>query len=187
MLGFRRGGCDEAGVEDQCDRKSMHGFRGGGCDEELMKPAPAWIPNLGAWIPNLGFRGLNSVEVDARKPPFDVTKIRSLDSEAWIPDAAKRLMWQCCQQCGKCTNLERENARQLERNSLKYFFIPLTLRISWICVVSTAGNFVQPRSIMEIGTPPIGRRTPPIGLRLDVAADWTLGRTSDPKIRVEDS
>jgi hypothetical protein len=46
---------------------------------------------------------------------------------------------------------------------------------------------VQPRSIMEIGTPPIGRRTPPIGHRLDVAADWTLGRTSDPKIRVEDS
>ena len=119
MLGFRRGGCDEAGVEDQCDRKSMHGFCGRGCDEELMKPAPAWIPNLGAWIPNLGFRGLNSVEMDARKPPFDVTKIRSLDSEAWIPDAAKRLMWQCCRQCGKCTNLERENARQLERNLLK--------------------------------------------------------------------
>jgi len=27
--------------------------------------------------------------VDARKPASDVTKIRSLDSEAWIPDAAK--------------------------------------------------------------------------------------------------
>ena len=48
-------------------------------------------------------------------------------------------------------------------------------------------NFVQPRSIMEIGTPPIGRRTPPIGHRLDVAADWTLRCTSDPKIRDEDS
>ena len=37
----------------------------------------------------LGFRSLDSVEVDSRKPAFDVTKIRSLDSEAWIPDAAK--------------------------------------------------------------------------------------------------
>jgi len=24
---------------------------------ELMKPAPAWIQNLGAWIPKLGFSG----------------------------------------------------------------------------------------------------------------------------------
>ena len=37
----------------------------------------------------LGFRSLDSVEVDSRKPEFDVTKIRSLDSKAWIPDAAK--------------------------------------------------------------------------------------------------
>ena len=29
------------------------------------------------------------MKVDARKQAFDVTKIRSLDSEAWIPDAAK--------------------------------------------------------------------------------------------------
>ena len=29
------------------------------------------------------------MEVDARKPAFDVTKIRSLDSEAWIQDAMK--------------------------------------------------------------------------------------------------
>ena len=32
---------------------------------------------------------MNSVEVDARKPAFDVTKFRSLDSEAWIVDAMK--------------------------------------------------------------------------------------------------
>ena len=75
-------------------------------------------------------------------------------------------MWQCCRQCGKFTNLARENTRQLERNSLKQFFIPLTLTISWICVVSTARDFVKPRS-MEFGTPLIGRRTPPIGRRLD--------------------
>ena len=34
---------------------------------------------------------------------------------------------------------------------MKQFFIPLSLRISLICVVSTARDSVQPRS-MEIGT-----------------------------------
>ena len=49
-----------------------------------MKPGPLGFRTL-----ELGFRSLDSVDVDARKPAFDVTKIRSLDSEAWIPDAAK--------------------------------------------------------------------------------------------------
>ena len=62
--------------------------------------------------------------MDARKQAIDVNKICSLDSEAWIPDAGhhavkQRIDGQCCLQCGKFTNLERENARQLERNSLK--------------------------------------------------------------------
>ena len=43
----------------------------------------------------------------------------------------------CCRKYGKFTTFERENARQLERNSMKYFFKRLTLRISWTCVVST--------------------------------------------------
>ena len=37
----------------------------------------------------LGFQSLDSVEVDVRKPAFELTKIQSLDSEAWIPDAVK--------------------------------------------------------------------------------------------------
>ena len=31
-------------------------------------------------------------------------------------------MWQSCQQCGKFTNLERENARQLESNFVEIIF-----------------------------------------------------------------
>ena len=49
----------------------------------------------------------------------DVTEIRSLDFEAWIPDAAKPRIDLAVLVYGKFTNLERENARQLERNSLK--------------------------------------------------------------------
>ena len=38
----------------------------------------------------LGSRSLNSVEVDVRKPAFDVTKIRSLDS---VKAEATDLVW----------------------------------------------------------------------------------------------
>ena len=55
----------------------------------LMKPAPAWISKLGPWIAKLS-GSLNSVKVDVRKPAFDVTKLRSLVFEAWIPDAMKQ-------------------------------------------------------------------------------------------------
>ena len=58
-LGFLGGGCDEAGVEDWCGRKSK-----------------------------LGFQSLDFLEVDATKSAWmimiDVTKYRSLDSESWI-------------------------------------------------------------------------------------------------------
>ena len=68
-------------------------------------------------------------------------KIRSLDSEAWIlwkrMRRSRGLMEGCCRKYGKFTTFERENARQLERNSMKYFFKRQTLRMSWTCVVST--------------------------------------------------
>ena len=82
--------------------------------------------------------------MDARKPASDVTKIRSLDSEAWIPDAAKpRIdlavlprMW---------VSLQTWNARTRQaigKEFVEIILMPLTLRISWICVVSTTRDFV---------------------------------------------
>ena len=60
----------------------MLGFRGGGWDVAATKPALAW--RLGFRNLELGFRSLNFMEVDARKPAFDVNEIRSLDSKAWM-------------------------------------------------------------------------------------------------------
>ena len=85
----------------------------------------------------------DSVEVDAWNFTWriGVAEVRSLESEAWIlwkrMRRSRGLMEGCCRKYGKFTTFERENARQLERNSMKYFFKRLTLRISWTCVVST--------------------------------------------------
>ena len=49
----------------------------------------AWrVDEAGAGLESEAW-SLDSVEVDARKPAFYVNKIRSFDSEAWIPGEAK--------------------------------------------------------------------------------------------------
>ena len=107
MLGFRGDGCHEASVEVGLSRRRL-GFR-----------------SL-----ELGFRSLNSVEVNARKPAFDVTKARS--SKAWESiqvDAARP-------RCAVNANHAKSSIFGYLSNYLHQRFIP-ELLIMWAIIWRT--------------------------------------------------
>jgi len=133
------------GVEDWCDRNSMLGsrwggcyglawwlmlgFRGDGCHEASVEVG--WSRRrLGFRSLELGFRSLNSVEVNARKPAFDVTKARS--SKAWESiqvDAARP-------RCAVNANHAKSSIFGFLSNYLHQRFIP-ELLIMWAIIWRT--------------------------------------------------